>query len=151
MTATIFTSESVTKGHPDKVCDIIGRTREEVFVVPGNHDLNRKAAGNQIRELLNAALAFAPNNEAFLEEILKSNELRMDLFTAFADYNSFANNFFCQERLMNKCIKCFVQCSRFAIGHRRGRLLKIRGRKQLPPADKLHFELSSAKVYAVRL
>lgn len=89
----------------DKVCDIIGRTREEVFVVPGNHDLNRKAAGNQIRELLNAALAFAPNNEAFLEEILKSNELRMDLFTAFADYNSFANNFFCQERLMNKCIK----------------------------------------------
>lgn len=89
----------------DTICGIIGQTREEVYVVPGNHDLNRKATGNQLRELLNAALAFAPNNETFLEEILKSNELRKDMFAAFADYNSFANNFFCQEQVMNKCIK----------------------------------------------
>ena len=89
----------------DKICKIIGCTRQEVFVVPGNHDLNRKAAGYQTREMINAALAFAPNNENFLDEVvLKSGSLRKDLFAAFTDYNTFANNFFCQEELMNKCI-----------------------------------------------
>lgn len=89
----------------DKICDIIGKTREDVFVVPGNHDLNRKADGCHNREILNVALAFAPKNENFLENILKSNRLRKDMYAAFTDYNAFANQFFCQERLMNKCIK----------------------------------------------
>ena len=73
----------------DKICKIIGCTRQEVFVVPGNHDLNRKAAGYQTREMINAALAFAPNNENFLDEVvLKSGSLRKNLFAAFTDYNT---------------------------------------------------------------
>lgn len=89
----------------DKVCKIIGCTREEVFVVPGNHDLNRSAMGYKTREILNAALSFATNNENYLDVILSSKDLRKDLFAAFESYNSFANEFFCQERLMNQCIK----------------------------------------------
>lgn len=92
----------------DKVCKIIGCTREEVFVVPGNHDLNRNAIGYRTREILNAALSFATNNENYLQVILNSKELRKDMFSAFENYNSFANEFFCQERLMNRCIKADV-------------------------------------------
>ncbi len=89
----------------DKICGIIGCTRREVFVVPGNHDLNRSSVGSKTREMIDASLSFAPNNENFLDEVvLKSESLRKDLFAAFTDYNTFANNFFCQEGLMNKCI-----------------------------------------------
>lgn len=74
-------------------------------MVPGNHDLNRNSTGCKTREMIDASLSFAPNNENFLDEvILKSGNLRKDLFAAFTDYNTFANNFFCQEELMNKCI-----------------------------------------------
>lgn len=89
----------------DKICKIIDCTRQEVFVVPGNHDLNRNAAGCKTREMIDASLAFAPNNDCFLDDVvLKSGSLRKDLFAAFTDYNTFANKFFCQEELMNKCI-----------------------------------------------
>lgn len=89
----------------DNICRIIGRTREDVFIVPGNHDLNRDAPGHQTRELIDAALAFAPNNERFLDDVvLKNASLRNDLYAAFADYNAFAGNFFCKEYVMNKCI-----------------------------------------------
>jgi predicted phosphodiesterase len=89
----------------DKICKIIDCTRQEVFVVPGNHDLNRKAVGYQTREMINASLAFAPNNENILDEVvLRSGSLRKALFAAFTEYNTFANKFFCQEKLMNKCI-----------------------------------------------
>lgn len=89
----------------DSICKIIGRKREDVFVVPGNHDLNRSASGAQIREMIDASLSFGPNNDNILDEVvLKSETLRNVLFAAFSDYNTFANNFFCQEELMNKCI-----------------------------------------------
>lgn len=89
----------------DTICKIIGRQREDVFVVPGNHDLNRKATGFQTKEMIDAALSFGPNNDNFLDEVvLKSESLRKDLFAAFTDYNNFANKFFCQEGVMNKCI-----------------------------------------------
>lgn len=89
----------------DDICEIIGRTREDVFIVPGNHDLNRNAPGHQTREMIDASLAFEPNNEAFLDNVLlKNGVLRKDLFAAFTDYNAFAGNFFCKEEVMNKCI-----------------------------------------------
>lgn len=89
----------------DEICKIIGRTRKEVFVVPGNHDLNRNAAGSLARQMIDASLAYAPNNESFLNEVvLKDGALRKDLFAAFTNYNVFASNFFCQEEVMKKCI-----------------------------------------------
>ena len=61
----------------DSICKIIGRKREDVFVVPGNHDLNRKATGFQTKEMMDAALSFGPNNDNFLDEVvLKSESLR---------------------------------------------------------------------------
>jgi S-adenosylmethionine synthetase len=49
MTATIFTSESVTKGHPDKVCDIISDY------------------------ILDAYLASDPNARVAAETVVKNN------------------------------------------------------------------------------
>lgn len=89
----------------DDICKIIGRTREDVYVVPGNHDLDRNAPGSQTREMIDASLAFAYRNEVFFDDVLlKNGELRKDLFAAFSDYNAFASNFFCKEEVMNKCI-----------------------------------------------
>lgn len=91
----------------DKICEKVNCTREEVFVVPGNHDLNRNAEGSQVREMLDASLTFTPNNNHFFDDVvLKNGLLRKDLFAAFTDYNKFASEFFCQEELMNKCLKC---------------------------------------------
>lgn len=89
----------------DEICSIIGHSRKEVFVVPGNHDLNRKASGYPLREMIDAALSFSPNNEVFFNDVvLKDVALRKDLYAAFADYNAFARNFLCQEEVMKKCI-----------------------------------------------
>ena len=91
----------------DQICEIAYCTREDVFVVPGNHDLNRNAEGSQVREMINSSLNFTPNNNHFLDDVvLKNGALRKDLFAAFADYNTFASEFFCQEEIMNKCLKC---------------------------------------------
>lgn len=91
----------------DQVCERANCTREDVFVVPGNHDLNRNAEGSQVREMINASLTFAPNNNHFLDDVvLKNGALRKDLFAAFADYNQFASEFFCQEEMMNKSLRC---------------------------------------------
>lgn len=91
----------------DQICKIANCTREDVFVVPGNHDLNRNAEGSQVREMIDSSLTFAPNNNHFLDDVvLKNGSLRKDLFAAFADYNQFASKFFCQEEIMNMCLKC---------------------------------------------
>lgn len=89
----------------DDLCGIIGCSRKEVFVVPGNHDLSRDFAAHLQREMMNAALAFEPSNNSFLDNvILKSKELRKTQFDAFKDYNNFAKVFLCHEKVMDKCI-----------------------------------------------
>lgn len=89
----------------DDLCGIIGCSRKEVFVVPGNHDLSRDFAAHQQREMMNAALAFEPSNNSFLDNVIpKSKELRKTQFDAFKDYNDFAKVFLCHEKVIDKCI-----------------------------------------------
>lgn len=90
----------------DKICEAAGCTNEDVFTVPGNHDLNRKAEGSKLREMLNIALADEERNNNFLDEvILKSSELRNAQFKAFEAYNRFAKKFLCGEELMEQCVQ----------------------------------------------
>lgn len=85
-----------------KICDRVGCQKKDVFVVPGNHDLNRKAPDSELRELTNAALAFGQRNNAFLDNvILQSKELRKISFNAFKDYNEFAKEYLCNEEIID--------------------------------------------------
>lgn len=88
-----------------KICDIFGLKDENVYVVPGNHDVNRKSEGAAERELINAALAFGPNNNSFLDDvILKNHKMRKTAFTAFKGYYEFSKNYLCHEEVMGKCL-----------------------------------------------
>ena len=90
----------------NKICETAGCTNDEVFVVPGNHDLNRKVEGAALREMLNVALADEGRNNDFLDEvILRSPELRNAQFKAFEAYNTFAKKFLCGEELMDQCVQ----------------------------------------------
>ena len=87
-----------------EICKAIGCEKEDVFVVPGKHDLNRKAEGNEKRQMLNHALAFDAANEKYLKTILKEAHLAKMQYEPFRDYNEFAKEYICHEHLMNKCL-----------------------------------------------
>lgn len=89
-----------------KICEAAGCTFNDVFVVPGNHDLIRDAQGHDKREMLNIALTDPNRGNAFLDEvILKSKEMREAQFRAFEDYNDFAKIHLCSEEVMDECLQ----------------------------------------------
>ena len=96
---------SSAKKYVDEICEKIGCSEKDVYVVPGNHDLNRKAKGAPVREIIDAALAFGLKNNSFLDDvIMKPGDLRMAVFEAFRDYHQFARESFCDEKAMGKCL-----------------------------------------------
>lgn len=88
----------------DKLCQLLELKRKDVFVVPGNHDLNRKSDGHELRELINIALATDDRNEVFLKTVHKDRSLNKTLYAAFQDYNMFAKEYLCHDEVMNKCL-----------------------------------------------
>ncbi len=46
----------LTEKYIQIICESAGCTTNDVFVVPGNHDLKRDAIGHEMREMLNIAL-----------------------------------------------------------------------------------------------
>lgn len=88
----------------DKLCRLLELKRKDVFVVPGNHDLNRKSDGHELRELINIALATDDRNEDFLKTVHKDKSLNKTLYAAFQDYNMFAKEYLCHDEVMNKCL-----------------------------------------------
>ena len=94
------------KEYIEKICKIVGCTDEQVFVVPGNHDLNRKAAGANVREMMNAALSCEGRNKDFFEEaVLKTTTLKESAYRAFECYYEFSTHYLCQETVMGKCLQ----------------------------------------------
>lgn len=94
------------KEYIEKICKIVGCKDEQVFVVPGNHDLNRKAAGANIREMMNAALSCEGRNKDFFDEsILKTTNLKESAYRAFEHYYEFSTRYLCQEAVMGKCLQ----------------------------------------------
>lgn len=88
------------------ICKAVGCSEEQVFVVPGNHDLNRKAEGANIRELVNTAISYEQRNkELFEETVLKTSNLKNSVYRAFEHYYDFSTRYFCQEEVMGKCLK----------------------------------------------
>lgn len=94
------------KEYIEKICKIVGCTDEQVYVVPGNHDLNRKAAGANIREMMNAALSCKERNKEFFDDaVLKTPILRESAYRPFEHYYEFSKYYLCQEVVMGKSLQ----------------------------------------------
>lgn len=87
------------------LCSAANCSRERVFVVPGNHDVNRDTTRNQTTtKNAQAAIIDASNNAregVFKEQILDSGS-GYALTIPLASYNKFAANYSCQVYLPNR-------------------------------------------------
>ena len=86
-----------------ELCDVTGLSKEDVFVVPGNHDKNWYAGGKEYRELINQRVTElkAPDEALadWLQKDLRSSSL---LFSPFRNYDRFAERYGCAEPLMHR-------------------------------------------------
>jgi hypothetical protein len=78
-------------------CRAVGCPDESVWVVPGNHDVDRKVANNKVTKMIHESIrakqASALDKE--LREILSDEQLADALFAPLAEYNAFAARFQC--------------------------------------------------------
>lgn len=103
------------KGQPDefnsaseyinRICDDVGCSVENVFVVPGNHDLDREAGDKGFRSIISGALSFDMQNNTYLDDvILKRKDYAQTMYAPFEAYNEFAKKYLCREPLMDKVL-----------------------------------------------
>lgn len=89
----------------DKICDAVGCSVDNVFVVPGNHDLDREAGDKKFRSIISGALSFDMQNNTYLDDvILKRKDFAKTMYAPFEAYNEFAKKYLCWEPLMDKVL-----------------------------------------------
>jgi predicted phosphodiesterase len=78
-----------------KMC---GCSKDRIMVVPGNHDVNRKACEDMPTKNVHAMIAQAPEEERewMLEQQLRDTNTGQALFHGHAAYNDFASKMNCQ-------------------------------------------------------
>ena len=92
-TATAWISE---------LCDVAGCSQEQVFIVPGNHDVNRETIRMRLATRnAQAAIAGVPQNmrERIFREQISDPDTAQALLTPIAAYNDFAAKYSCQVYL----------------------------------------------------
>lgn len=88
------------------LCEIIGCRESEVLMVPGNHDKNRKAGPELLRNELDRLMG----DEKFKADALLGDALQNNipsckfLFEPFYEYDKFSSNFNLRETLMAKLL-----------------------------------------------
>lgn len=88
-----------------KLCDATGCTKENVMVVPGNHDKDRSAHPVAMRKLIYAGLASHGHREDLMFEFLsKCNFHAPLLYEPFRHYCNFSEKYFSEEPIMKRCI-----------------------------------------------
>lgn len=88
-----------------ELCSVAGCPQERVFVVPGNHDVNRNTIQNQpTTKNAQAAIAGAPDieREGVLREQIHDSKSALALMTPIASYNDFAAKYNCQVFLPDR-------------------------------------------------
>jgi len=79
------------------LCRAVGCPEENVWVVPGNHDVDRKVAGNKVTKSLQEGIR--NKNEARIDaelrEVLSDPQSAGALLAPLAEYNGFAARFQC--------------------------------------------------------
>lgn len=78
-------------------CRAVGCPDESVWVVPGNHDVDRKVANKKVTKMIHESLRAKQGTalDKELREILSDEQLADALFAPLAEYNAFAARFQC--------------------------------------------------------
>ncbi|EJB02276.1 putative phosphohydrolase [Rhizobium leguminosarum bv. trifolii WSM597] len=81
----------------EKLCPASGCRFEDVMVIPGNHDVDRRAANNPMERRARASLRETPVNQsnAAITDFLNHKDSAEMLFKPIDNYNRFAANFEC--------------------------------------------------------
>ena len=81
-----------------KVCDAVGCEEQKVAVVPGNHDVDRRLAGDLITKLLHQNIRGldGPAIDSKLREFFSSAGSANALLAPLAEYNLFAQRYGCE-------------------------------------------------------
>lgn len=90
----------------EEVCSASGCSKEEIYVIPGNHDKDFDAPNAATRHLIHAGLAHENTNadERFYELLTKEFESIQVLYQPFKNYHNFAVKFDSFEPIMQKCL-----------------------------------------------
>ncbi|RWP76651.1 MAG: metallophosphoesterase [Mesorhizobium sp.] len=82
----------------DALCPAAGCRFEDIFVIPGNHDVDRKAAAEPIHELARKALRDTPvsMSNGAIKRFVDSEASSEMLFKPITNYNRFAAKFLCE-------------------------------------------------------
>lgn len=80
-----------------KVCDAVGCEEQNVSVVPGNHDVDRRLAGDLITKMLHQSIRGldGPAIDSKLREFLSNAQSASALLAPLAEYNAFAQRYGC--------------------------------------------------------
>jgi hypothetical protein len=81
----------------DALTTACGASLREVFVCPGNHDVDRAIAGRQINQILHRAIKDTPDvgQMAFIQGLLQDDGPSRFLYEPLDAYNLFAGQFLC--------------------------------------------------------
>ncbi|MDB5555347.1 MAG: calcineurin-like phosphoesterase protein [Rhizobium sp.] len=84
----------------EKLCPEAGCKMEDIFVIPGNHDVDRNAASDPAQIMAREALRSKPANEVngLLHDWLRSKLASEVIFGPIQEYNRFAAHFLCLLR-----------------------------------------------------
>jgi predicted phosphodiesterase len=103
--AIIVSGDVAFAGHPDEfafatgwlrqLCDACGGSMESVFVVPGNHDVVRSTADENLVQLIHGAIKSAADPGHEIAKQFRDPTARRLLYASLENYNEFALQFLC--------------------------------------------------------
>ena len=81
-----------------KVCDAVGCEEQQVSVVPGNHDVDRRLAGGVITKMLHQSIRGldGPAIDSKIREIFSDDQSASALLAPLAEFNVFAQRYGCE-------------------------------------------------------
>ncbi len=105
--AILVSGDVAFAGHPEEykfaqcwlesLCAKVGAKLHQVFVIPGNHDVDRSVSGRHLIQSLHRVLKESPSSklERQLFDYMHDPETAEALYQSIAAYNDFAKQFFC--------------------------------------------------------
>lgn len=79
----------------ETLCHNCGCEMENVFVVPGNHDVDRATADSYMVQLIHNAIKNTPNSIDEIMKQMQDPQAQSLLYESLNNYNEFATQFFC--------------------------------------------------------
>lgn len=105
--AIILSGDIAFAAHPDEyafattwlqqLCDQCGASMTDIFVCPGNHDIDRSVADGKLVQLIHNGIKSAPDDqrETTIRGFIAEKEAARLLYESLDNYNLFAQQFLC--------------------------------------------------------